>query len=55
MSAVSNWLTSSGGEKIEYHFEYETSFVGALINNLRGKTKDTENFDQLRGLNDYNL
>ena len=55
MSAVSNWHTASGGEKIEYHFEYETSFVGALINNLRGKTKDTENFDKLRGLNDYNF
>jgi len=55
MSAVSNWHTASGGEKIEYHFEYETSFVGALINNLRGKTNDTENFDKLRGLNDYNF
>ncbi len=55
MSAVSNWHTASGGEKIEYHFEYETSFVGAFINNLRGKTKDTENFDQLRGYNDYNF
>lgn len=32
MSAVSNWHTSSGGENIEYHFEYETSLVGAFIN-----------------------
>jgi len=55
MSAVSNWHTSSGGENIEYHFEYETSLVGAFLNELRGKTKDTENFDKLRGLNDYNF
>ena len=55
MSAVSNWHTRSGGEKIEYHFEYETSYVGALINRLRGKKDDTNNFDQLRGLNDYNF
>ena len=55
MSAVSNWHTSSGGEKIEYHFEYETSLVGAFLNELRGKTDDTENFDKLRGLNDYNF
>ncbi|MFL3013245.1 MAG: carboxypeptidase regulatory-like domain-containing protein, partial [Candidatus Neomarinimicrobiota bacterium] len=55
MSAVSNWHTSSGGENIEYHFEYETSLVGAFINSLSGKNSDTENFDQLRGLNDYNF
>ena len=55
MSAVSNWHTSSGGENIEYHFEYETSLVGAFINGLRGKKDDTENFDKLRGLNDYNF
>ena len=55
MSAVSNWHTSSGGESIEYHFEYETSFVGALINDFRGKKDDTKNFDKLRGLNDYNF
>ena len=55
MSAVSNWHTSSGGENIEYHFEYETSLVGAFLNELHGKTKDTENFDKLRGLNDYNF
>jgi len=55
MSAVSNWHTVTGGKKIEYHFEYETSFVGALINNLRGNTSNTENFDNLRGLNDYNF
>ena len=55
MSAVSNWHTSSGGENIEYHFEYETSLVGAFINGLRGKKDGTENFDKLRGLNDYNF
>ena len=29
--------------------------VGAFLNSLNGKTSDTENFDQLRGLNDYNF
>ena len=55
MSAVSNWHTSTGGESIEYHFEYETSLVGAFINSLAGKKEGTENFDKLRGLNDYNF
>lgn len=55
MSAVSNWHTSSGGEKIEYHFEYETSYVGAFINGIFGKSDDNQNFDKLRGLNDYSF
>ena len=55
MSAVSNWHTVTGGNEMEYHFEYETSFVGALINSMRGNTSGTENFDKLRGLNDYNF
>ena len=29
--------------------------MGAFINGLRGKKDDTENFDKLRGLNDYNF
>ena len=55
MSAVSNWHTVTGGNEMEYHFEYETSFVGALINSMRGNTSGTDNFDKLRGLNDYNF
>jgi len=54
-SAVSNWHTNSGGNDIEYHFKYETSQVGAWINNVMGKTHETENYDLLRGYNDYNF
>lgn len=54
-SAVSNWHTSSGGSEIEYHFRFETSQVGALINSAAGNTETTNNFDLLRGYNDYNF
>ena len=54
-SAVSNWHTSSGGSEIEYHFRFETSQVGALINSAAGNTETTNNFDLLRSYNDYNF
>jgi len=56
-SAVSNYHTNSGGKNIEYHFRYETSQVGSMINILTdSRNKDeTRNFDKIRGYNDYNF
>ena len=55
-SAVSNWHTSSGGKEIEYHFKFETSQVGALINSsLFGNDLETNNYDLIRGYDDYNF
>lgn len=54
-SAVSNWHTSTGGSEIEYSFKFESSQVGALINNALGNTELTDNFDLIRGYNDYNF
>ncbi len=54
-SAVSNWHTSIGGSEIEYHFRYETSKVGALINSSAGNDLETNNYDLNRGYNDYNF
>ena len=54
-AAVSNYHTNSGGNEIEYHFRYETSQLGSIINVLRdSKNKDkTRNFDKIRGYDDY--
>ena len=54
-SAVSNYHTNSGGKDIEYHFRYETSQVGSMLNILAdSRNKDaTRNFDKIRGYNDY--
>ncbi len=46
MSAVSNMHTNSGGEKFSYKFRYETSLVGALME---------QTYDDIRGYNDYNI
>ena len=56
-SAVSNYHTNSGGRNIEYHFRYETSQVGSILNILAdSRNKDeTRNFDKIRGYNDYNF
>jgi len=54
-SAVSNWHTNSGGKQMEYHMRYETSLVGALINDLAGNTEPNQNYDELRGYDDYNF
>ncbi|MBT3497027.1 MAG: TonB-dependent receptor plug domain-containing protein [Candidatus Marinimicrobia bacterium] len=54
-SAVSNWHTNSGGNEMEYHFRYETSLLGALLNDLAGNTEDNQNYDRLRGYDDYNF
>ena len=54
-SAVSNWHTNVGRDKIEYHFRYETSQVGAMINSARGNNLTTNNYDLARGYNDYNF
>ena len=42
-SAVSNWHTNVGGSEIEYHFRYETSSVGAVINSWLGNDLETNN------------
>jgi hypothetical protein len=55
-SAVSNWHTSSGGKEIEYHFKFETSQVGAFLNStLGGNDLETNNYDLIRGYDDYNF
>jgi len=54
-SAVSNWHTNVGGREIEYHFKYETSSVGAFINNRLGNNLETNNYDLNRGYDDYNF
>ncbi len=55
-SAVSNWHTNSGGKKITYNFKYETSQVGVFLNDaFLEKTEPNENFDLIRGYNDYNI
>ena len=54
-SAVSNWHTSTGGKEIEYHFKFETSQVGALINSALGDDLETNNYDLIRGYDDYNF
>ena len=54
-SAVSNWHTSTGGKEIEYHFKFETSQVGALINSALGNDLETNNYDLIRGYDDYNF
>ena len=46
MSAVSNYHTASGGDKISLKYKYETSLVGALFG---------LEYDELRGYNDYNF
>ena len=51
-SAVSNWHTASGGEKIEYHFKWETSSIGALLD---GDSDESINYDLNRGYTDYNF
>jgi len=55
LAAVSNWHTATGRDEIEYHFKYETSKVGAMINSAMGKNLATENYDLLRGYDDYNI
>ena len=54
-SAVSNWHTNVGGSEIEYHFRYETSSVGAVINSWLGNDLETNNYDLNRGYDDYNF
>ena len=54
-SAVSNWHTQIGSDEIEYHFRFETSSVGALINSALGNDLETNNYDLNRGYNDYNF
>ena len=59
-SAVSNWHTNSGGKKIQYSFKFESSSIGALINDAIGAASEgydrtTDNYDLLRGYNDYNF
>ena len=54
-SAVSNWHTQIGSNEIEYHFRFETSSVGALINSALGNDLETNNYDLNRGYNDYNF
>ena len=54
-SAVSNWHTNVGGNEIEYHFRYETSSVGAVINSWLGNDLETNNYDLNRGYDDYNF
>lgn len=51
-SAVSNWITASGGEEIEYHFKWATSSVGALLD---GDADASKNYDLNRGYTDYNF
>ena len=55
LSLRSNWHTQIGSDEIEYHFRFETSSVGALINSALGNDLETNNYDLNRGYNDYNF